>query len=370
MEIKTASKHEKWLLELTGLPTAAGCEQQVVRWVRAWARRRKQVVLEHDPAGNLLLYTAHRRRRTAPIFVTAHMDHPAFVVTNRVDRHHLVAEFRGGVPESYFVGSEVVLPDGARGTVKQRIGTAADRRALASWRIGFSRPTDARPGDVLTWDTGRPRIVRGRLQAPACDDLAGVAAALAAFDRLLARHGKGGCDLRLLLTRAEEVGFIGAIAAARSGRIPAKARLIVLENSKTLPDAPLGGGPIVRVGDRTSTFDPDLTYRIGQVAEQLAGKEGSFKWQRRLMTGGTCEASAFGAYGYRAACLCLAVDHYHNANERSGRIDREQISVADFHHLVRLIEAVAIAMDEPAPLRRRLEAHFARHRSLVAGGDR
>ena len=51
-------------------------------------------------------------------------------------------------------------------------------------RVVFSRDVVGVGGDVMTWDTGRQRFrgVRGAVVSPACDDLAGVAAALGAFD--------------------------------------------------------------------------------------------------------------------------------------------------------------------------------------------
>jgi endoglucanase len=211
------------------------------------------------------------------------------------------------------------------------------------------------------WDVGPARIKGDRLLAPACDDVAGVAAALAAYDAM----GRVRTDVRLLFTRAEEIGFIGAIAAAKAGLIPRKARLICLENSRSYAESPIGGGPIVRVGDYTSTFDPDLTYRVGRVAAALAEKDKSFRYQRRLMPGGTCEASAFQAYGYTATCLCLPLGNYHNMNEaaRGGpRIDAETISIRDFDGLVRLLVAVAQQLDVPGKspsLVQRLDELFA-----------
>src|SRR5690606_36956692 len=80
-----------------------------------------------------------------------------------------------------------------------------------------------------------------------------------------------GEDVRLLFTRAEEIGFVGAIAACKHNTIPAGARLIALENSRAFPDSPIGGGPIVRVGDRISVFTPVLTAAIAKRAEEITG---------------------------------------------------------------------------------------------------
>jgi hypothetical protein len=194
--------------------------------------------------------------------------------------------------------------------------------------------------------------------------------------------------VRVLLTRAEEVGFIGAIAACKSGIIPKLSRLVTLENSRSFAESPIGGGPIVRVGDRTSSFDPDLTYQISKIAEALGQEDPLFKWQRKLMPGGTCEASAFQCYGYRAACICLPLGNYHNmgglddsappagkvanAPSRRGanrpRVKAETISMKDFEGLVQLLVQVGREIDKPAtggPLKKRLDKLFADRKGLL-----
>ena len=369
------ARHETFLLELTGLPTAAGREDRVVAWIMDWVRRRRSVRVVSDRYGNLMLKRVGARSRR-PIVMTAHMDHPAFVAVSQPGPRRVVADFRGGVADAYFVGSHVRLHADAgkaqRGRVAELsrpIKPGGDKRAA----IDFTRPVQARQGDVLTWDLPAPRIARGRLLAPACDDLAGMAAAVSAFEVLL--KGKlqpGGADVRVLLTRAEEVGFIGAIGACKSGIIPNGARLLALENSKSFLDSPIGGGPIVRVGDRTSSFDPDLTYRVGQVAQHIQKRDKDFRWQRKLMPGGTCEASAYQALGYTATCLCLPLGNYHNMNDstkRRPRIDSEIISLADYHGLVRLLVEVGRSLDRrdlSPSLKDRLGPLFARRRGLLA----
>lgn len=380
--------HRKILMQLTSLPTAAGREDRVIEWVHRWARRRNRVRLEPDRFGNLLLRRAASRSRR-PVIFSAHMDHPAFVVT-RVGGDRLEADFRGGVPDDCFPGSAVQLHHGdrppQRGTIvslKPAESAGQDKRVL----VRFGDPVEATPGDLMTWDLEPAYVRHGRLYAPACDDLAAVAAALAAFD-LLGRVGGGGKrrrpDVRVLLTRAEEVGLIGAIAACRSGIIPAQARIIVLENSRSsAADSPIGAGPIVRVGDLASTFDPDLTYRVGRVAQAMAARDSTFKWQRKLMPGGTCEASAYAALGFASTCLCLPLGNYHNVNEAAagrgsrsrsggqsggGAIGAEMISLSDYHGLIRLLVEVGRALDQPAgtpSLRDALTAHFAQRRRIL-----
>lgn len=385
------ARHEKYLLELTGLPTATGQEGRVSAWVERWARRRRTVDLSRDRYGNLLLKRVGARSRK-PIYFTAHMDHPAFVVTEQLGPRRVLTDFRGGVQDAYFTDARVRLHlagvESCRGRVMNLVqpkSPTQDKQAT----IELVRPVVAEPGDVLTWDLPAPKVTRGRLRAPACDDLAGLAAAIAAFEVLL-KGKSAGVDVRVLLTRAEEVGFIGAIGACKSGIIPKAARLVALETSKSFVDSPIGGGPIVRVGDRTSSFDPDLTYRVGQVAQHIQQQDLDFKWQRKLMTGGTCEASAYQSYGYTATCLCLPLGNYHNmkppeeslqrtagkagrnhvatAKSPLARIDSEIISIADYHGLIRLLIQTGRRLDskKASPtLKDRLDPLFARRRVLL-----
>lgn len=360
--------HERWLIELTSLPTATGREWRVAAWVRAWAAARGLEVVA-DRFGNLLVQRPGSRGKR-PILFAAHMDHPAFVVIRSLDARRVAAEFRGGVNDSYFKGTPVRLFHGdappRRGVVedfhsspdKDNFGANDGGKRLI---VRFDADIDASPGDVLMWDTGPARVEGDRLHAPACDDLAGVAAALGALDMVMRESKKSRGkrpDVRVLLTRAEEVGFIGAIAAAKHRTFPIGSRVIAIENSKSFPESPIGAGPIVRVGDFTSTFDPDLTYRAGRIAADLAKTDPAFKYQRKLMPGGTCEASAYQCYGYTATCLCLPLGNYHNMNEAAGKIDAETISLADYHGMIRLLARIGMGLDNKQtspPLKARME---------------
>jgi endoglucanase len=373
-----SEQNHQWLMELTGTPTAAGKEDRVVSWIKSFVADRPGLELSRDAAGNIVIGRKGVNSDT-PIFIEAHMDHPAFVCVEARDSKQVVAEFRGGVHERFFLNTPVRLWQngraGATGVVSSLIESTpkdnfgandSDKRYL----ITFADNTPANVGDVITWALPEPAVTDGLLHAPACDDLAGVAAALCAYDKLmtLARQGQNVPDVRLLFTRAEEVGFVGAIAACKLGTIPSGARIIALENSKSYPESPIGSGPIVRVGDYTSTFDPDLTYRVGRIAQALTGEDPAFRFQRKLMPGGTCEASAFQSYGYTATCVCLALGNYHNMSENTGKIAAEFISTDDFDNLVKLLVQTALRLDDPAAspsLKTRLEKVFGSREKLL-----
>jgi len=337
-----SDRHTQHLLELTSLPTAAGLEDRVIAWVERWAKGRKAVTLTRDRFGNLTVKRKGARSKN-PVYFTAHLDHPAFAVTaTRDDGRHLQAEFRGGVHDEYFEGSAVTLHRKDYAPVHGQV-ISLDRKRSADLpqivTIKLDRFALARTGDLITWRMPSAKITKGRLHTSACDDLAALAAAISAYEKMLARP-KGLGDVRLLFTRAEEVGFVGAIAAVKAGTIPKGATLVCLENSKSMVDSPIGGGPIIRVGDRISIFDPGLTARLVAVAESLGKKDKAFKYQRKLMPGGACEATAFRLYGYLSSCICLPLGNYHNMDEANKRIAPESISVDDYHMLVQLLAQV------------------------------
>ncbi|MEM9252277.1 MAG: hypothetical protein AAGB29_07995, partial [Planctomycetota bacterium] len=176
-------------------------------------------------------------------------------------------------------------------------------------------------------------------------------------------------NVAVLLTRLEEIGFIGAIAACKSRLIPKGSPLVALENSKASTDAPLGAGPIVRVGDRTSIFPPTLTDAADRAARELAKEDERFTYQRKLMSGGTCEATAFNALGFPATCLCLPLANYHNMDEGAGAIGPESIAMSDYHGFIRLLIAVSHARlnaQQPSDgLVDRLDALYAARHELL-----
>lgn len=365
MPERPAPRH-RWLEQLTSLPTTSGREHRVVAWVERWVGRRDDVELQADASGNLLL-TLSGGPPHPPVVAAAHMDHPGFVA-DTVEGRSVVAVFRGGVREEYFPGARVEFIDRTDAVHPGRV----DRRTDDRVEITLDRRAPVEPGDVGRWRfPSRSLGTRnGRLAAHACDDLAGAAAALAALDRARRRP-----DLRhfaVLLTRAEEEGFIGAIAAAKQKTLSRDARILSIEASRALPDAPIGGGPVVRVGDASTVFDAELTNRVAALARRAG-----LAHQRKLMDGGTCEATAFGAYGYRATGLCLPLGNYHNMGDLDGveagraeaRPAPEVISLSDFDGLVRLLVETAAALDAPgSTIAERLDERFTEGSDLLGPG--
>lgn len=392
---RVREKHLRWLLEVTQIPTAAGREFRVISWVRDWLATRPDLVVTADEAGNIHVAIKGRAASATdrPVYFTAHLDHPAFVVERVIAPSVVELSFRGGVMEDYFHEARIVIHDSrdARASrdsrhapsVGAKLSGKLDRACrpdgtpspFSHYLAELDRSADSiAPGDIATWELPAASIEDGLVFTHACDDLAALAAALCAFDELLARDIGG--DVRLLFTRAEEVGFIGAIAACRPPRdqrlMPMHARVIALENSRSFADSPIGGGPIVRVGDRVSVFSPQLTDAIAKRAEEIAGAPSTvtasqkntslptWHWQRKLMAGGACEASVLREAGYEATCVCLPLGNYHNmadlANVQAGtntappKVGREFISAHDYHALVDLLIACGVSLPSGSPV--------------------
>lgn len=352
----------RWLVDLTHLPTTTGHEDRVVEWVTRWVRRRDDLRLRRDRAGNLLI-TIRGRKRRDPVIAVAHMDHPGWVV-EAVDGRTARARFMGGVLPAYFDAARVVFFTNTGGEVGGIVEAYENKSGTIRLTGG-----GVEVGDIGRWrfDTRQLGVKGDMLRAPACDDLAGVAAALAALDK--ARKKTELNHFGVLLTRAEEEGLLGAIAACELGTIPDRSRVLSIETSRSFPDSPIGGGPVVRVGDRSSIFDADLTNQLTE-----AVRSAGITHQRKLMAGGTCEATAFSAYGHRATGLCLPLGNYHNmvdidgvaAGVSDGVLGPEEISLDDFDGLVELMLVAASDLDETASaVRDRLAANYADRRDLL-----
>lgn len=382
---KAEAEAEKFLLELTSLPVAAGREDAVIAFIEAWARRIRNLKLSRDRCGNLILARHDFKKACAgkaPLFITAHLDHPAFVVRAKpaAGSSDIRLEFRGGVQDPYFKGAAIEIFDlELRKSFAARI-TALDAKAkpfkTVTARLALRGAAgQLKAGCIARWKFLPAAIIKGIVRTHACDDLAAAAAALLAYESI-ARSGKL-AHVALLLTRAEEIGFVGAIGAARGGAIPKNARLVCLECSRSFPhDSPIGAGPIVRVGDRLSVFTPELTNAISAIAAAHRKANPAFRFQRKLMPGGACEATAFAAYGLRSACVCLPLGNYHNmadvdgvlAGKKKARVAPEFISAADFHGLVELLGAIARGLDRPgATIRASMEKLWARQGHVLTG---
>ncbi len=346
------------LRKLCTLPTAPFREHAVIDFVRGFASRHRLGIRE-DVAGNILLQS----RRAAPRWVlVAHMDHPGLIAGEKIAGRRIRAVFHGGVRASHMRGVPVVFYDGPRAVRGAVVSAKADDRGTATSLVAIARGRVA-PGAPGMFDFHVARQRGTKLHSRSLDDTAGVAAALQVL--LNSRRRRSGPAVAVLLTRAEEVGFIGAIAAAREARLLRKSDLIVsIECSAMQPYAPQGSGVVIRVGDKTSVFDWGLTYSLAKSAEAMVGTKRNFQFQRALMPGGTCEATAFGVYGFRAGAVCIPLGNYHNMVPGKRALAAEYIDLNDWQSLVELLtHATAVApISAQLELRKGMEKRYMRHR--------
>lgn len=357
------------LHDLCTLPTAAFLEDAVLDYVDQWARRRRNVKVETDSFGNRLLSLAGKDKSLPRLVLVAHSDHPAFASGETTDGM-LHAEFRGGVRADHADGAKVIFftPDGEVSAKATAEAGDNDRLTGATFKLPRGKVVPA--GCVGMFDFGgKLPTMRGRtFRARACDDLAGLAAGLAALDELRAKKPKA--TVCVLVTRAEEVGFIGAIAAVkdRKGLLNKSDRVISIETSAAQAAAPIGEGCVLRIGDKTSVFNSGFCHFLHQRCEALAKERDGFQYRRALMPGGTCEGTAFDAYGYVASAVCVPLGNYHNMDREKKTMGPEFIDLNDWQNLVTLLADAGWnhhTFDGKATaLRKMMDTRFNNHRHL------
>lgn len=311
-------------------PTAPFREDFIRGFLSTWLRERRVPHYVED-CGNVVVGVASERelRRTlaasrAPLTLfIAHMDHPGFVVTGRSSARRFRFRWNGGGPIKALAGARLWLADAEGRRVGARLLKARLHKS-GRWMIdGEAECDDAeflgRPTADLKllfggFDFGREARLRGtRLYMNAADDLAGAFALCRAFEG----PRKKGVTAIGLLTVAEEVGWVGCIDHFQ--RIPwgdarRQVTAVSLEASRTLEGARLGAGPVVRLGDKSSAFDPAAGEVLIARARAVLGK----RHQARVMDGGTCEGYVTGAWGVRTIGLCVPLGNYHNQSLDGG----------------------------------------------------
>lgn len=281
---------------------------------------------KRDDFGNVIV-----RLRNAPgvrpIVLAAHMDHPGFDIVRQVSNRVWLARFLGGVPDDYFKPGIPIrlMPGNVPAKLGKRPGSAKE------FELHTKTELDALP-TFAVWELPDFVVKNGQIHGRGCDDLVGVASILATLIEL--KRSRTRAHVIGVIARAEEIGFLGAMAAAARKELPKNSLVVSLETSRELPGVKMGQGVILRVGDRTSIFNSDAMRFLNEAAAGL--KERNFQFQRALMSGGTCEATAYQEFGFQVAAVCVALGNYHNCAE-GRRIAAEFVSVADALSMVELL---------------------------------
>lgn len=313
------------------------------------------VDVQEDIWGNVLASRPGSEPGAPGLAFVAHMDHPGFEAVAQ-EGDHVIARVLGGVPPWAEESGAPVLaiirdpdePDILRSRqerVSGRIVGKADVAGERSVIIRFDDPIPDLPVPIV-FDLPDFDLGDGLIRMRAADDLAGCAtvtavmATAADFDSPGAVYG--------LFTRAEEVGLVGALLAAEGALLPRDTVIVSVETSLALPGAEQGNGPVIRTGDRATTFDNSAEAYLMAARANLLAADPEFKSQRQLMAAGGCEASAFAAYGYAVTGMAYPLGAWHNAGP-DNTIVAEYISLDDFAGGVLLAaEAAKLAGTAPA----------------------
>lgn len=360
--------------ELFNLPTAPYRENWVLDYVKRELGR-LHVPFFTDKWGNIIAGTSHSKslKESRRIGLLAHTDHPGFHLKKKKNRETWLARWYGGCPPDIH-GAAVAIhnPSKPGTTVKGRVvskkmsgpskkeflikvdksrnnGTAGelDKSCFGAFDFaGFNRRTH-------------------RVYTRAADDLTGVAIILCTLARLSPAQRN---HMLGIFTRAEEVGFRGTLGIIYEKLIGPGNKIISLEASSQRPGARVGKGPVIRLGDRRTLFDSVVTSRLDRASAQLQKKHRKFRVQRRIMDGGTCEATPFNLHDIKAAGLAIPLGNYHNQRP-SGRPGPEFIDIRDVEYAVDIcVEFYRHAVKRIDPIHdflRTLEKDFAKDIPLL-----
>jgi endoglucanase len=312
--LKGPMNHQKLVSifrRILSAPTAPFHEYHVRRAIRDLLTGLPHVTTQGDSFGNLIA-TYSSGDSPARFCFGAHMDHPGFVRSPRTGKW----DFLGGMPATY-------------------LETGAPIEEF---------------GDFAMWRLPAFELDGPRLTSRACDDLIGCASLVCLFHELARLDVSTTCHA--VFTRAEEVGFIGAIRLAESWPFSKSVRFISLETSLPMPGATLGQGPVIRVGDGQSVFDHVVTGDMATVA-----RESGICHQRALLDRGSCEATATQFYGIPSAGISVLMGNYHNCGP-NGRIEAEFVDLSDVKGMVNLITQLVVRSGSESISHLRLAARF------------
>jgi endoglucanase len=327
-------------------PTASFREDWMCRQVERLVSGIPGARLEVDKFGNRLVRLRRGNPVGDPVVFVAHLDHPGFLFPREggaapVGPHRYEATFEGRVEDSFFPGAPVRLYRGAddpgvagRIAEPQIVDPATDTRRVV---IETEAPADG--ARLAMWDVPAFALDGDHLRGRACDDLAGCGVLLETLHRL---SGESDVDVSVIFSLAEEAGFCGVLCLLNEEPLPAilpqNGVFVSVEISSERPGVAVGDGAVIRVGDRSSTFDGVFTDTLWTIA-----RKGDLRARRALMDGGTCEATAFARAGLRCGGICAPVRGYHNMDRATGAIGPEIVSVSDLEALVELAVGVTRA---------------------------
>jgi putative aminopeptidase FrvX len=323
-------------------PTAPYHEFHALRAIRRELERNG--LDAHEDAYGQVSARVHRGNAKRSLALVAHTDHPAFEVT-RANGREGRARILGGLYAEFFASAVPVLvhddADGAPFSATLDDYTPApDAVHNSPGHCRIRADADLRAGQFAVMDLVPFAASGDELQLRAADDLALCAVIVLALAAL--RDDPRPHDVHAVFTRGEETGLYGARLVAEDGLLPRDVVIVSLEASRALAHAAPGRGVVVRAGDVYNTFDNDAERFLRVAREELTAA--GIATQRALLTGGTCESSAFVRLGWSATGIAVPNVNYHNQGEDSVAFTPEIVRLSDLRSAVALlVEAAAAA---------------------------
>jgi len=345
-------QHPELLTSILSKPAAPFRETHVFHHLTEILTRNK-VPHFTDPVGNIVVGASSKKeysklvklKTTEPLRIfIAHMDHPGFHGSNWRSETELEFKWHGGSPTQHLVGAKVWIASAQEVLESATVQSAEllpSGHAIQAGVVTFDSPDVSKKypkADQIyggfhfrefIWQEGE------LVYSKAADDLVGCFAITAMAIDYFAdkKNRKKPVPFIGLLTRAEEVGFIGAIGHFELGWLkPAKRPIlgVSLETSRALPGAEIGKGPVVRLGDKYTVFDSGSLRIFTELAQEiLPGRH-----QRRVMDGGTCEGTAATVYGIPCVAISVPLGNYHNQSFEGGPDSRGSLGPApEFVHV-------------------------------------
>lgn len=303
--------NKKIISEVVSIPTAPFHEQKVIAYVVRFCLK-NGFPLTQDSSGNLFIRYKRGAARQ-PVVFTAHMDHPGFEVLS-VKGRVVEVGILGGVKLDYFRAANVIIST-CRGLVKGKVRAKLKKKwmgkSVFKVEVKAKAESKVRKGDFGYYDLVGVRFKNSLVYTKSADNLAGTALLLDLLMRL--KKKRVPVDVTVVLTRAEEVGFVGCIAVAEGKLLKKTTPIIVIETSNAKAGGvDINGGPVIRVGDKQSGFMAEVDCWMHMVADDVSKRSKEFKYQRALLAGGRCEASAYMLKNYLVGGLAFPLGNYHN----------------------------------------------------------
>ncbi|TME74846.1 MAG: M20/M25/M40 family metallo-hydrolase [Chloroflexi bacterium] len=323
-------------------PTAPYHEFRALRAIRGELERNGVAV--HEDAYGQVSARVTRGPAKRSLALIAHTDHPAFEVTEAYGREGRARILGGLYPEFFAAPVPVLVCDDGDGTpfaaTLDGYVSAPDSVHNSPGHCRIRADRELRAGQFAVMDLV-PFVVHGdELHLRAADDLALCAVVVLVLAAL--RDDARPHDVHAVFTRGEESGLYGARLVAEDGLLPRDVVVVSLEASRALAHAAPGRGVVVRAGDVYNTFDNDAERFLRVAREELTSA--GVATQRALLTGGTCESSAFVRLGWSATGIAVPNVNYHNQGEHSHTFTSEVVRLSDLRSAVALlVEAAAAA---------------------------